>query len=303
MATFKEKFPTKFRALLDPDRGDSAGKEILIDPEDVLDQLLDRKGPTLYMGIWDEARIRQEFDRHGIWKRLHALGYQRAELRLDTRDAYEHRLSVVDPEAAPEIPLIEVVLHRTNIPRRRLPAGLDVPSLRTMLVEWMLLQNPRAQFTNEKSRLPGQRYPGLGLSREMFLFLFHLACELEVNALTVTPGHYHNAVIFSRRLHYLRPESEARLRCYVRDLGDQSLAKVSWAFELGCVREIETGKHVRWFVDWQAVATDEVLRNFFESKDYESPIAAFVGNHHYRIDENLFEQKKHIIDTLADLTT
>lgn len=303
MSTFREKFLRKFRTTGESGSRPVLQKEILIEPDDVLDQLLEDRGPTRFMGIWDEQRIRREFERHQVWKKLQELGYSHASLRLDISDPYEHRLTIRDSRAAPDVSLIEIVLHCTTIPQKQLPAGLQVPSLRTLFVEWMLLQHPRGNFTEERPRLPGQRYPGLGLSREMFLILFRLACDLEVHALAVTPGHYHNAVIFSRRLHYLRPESEARLRCYVRDFAGRPLAEVSWGFELGCVREIETGRLVHWFVDWQAAAASEVLERFFESASYSAPIDDFLKRHHYEIDEELFERKKPIIDTLADLTT
>jgi hypothetical protein len=301
MSSFQEKLPRKFRSLREPGFAEAPDKEILLQPEDILDQLLGGEGSQRLLGVWSEERIRQEFERHGVWKRLQQLGFRATELRVDTMDPYEHRLTVVDPAAAPDHPLIEIILHSTTIPRKRLPSGLNMTSLRSVLVEWMLLQNPLGHFSEDRPRLPGQRFPGLGLSRQLFHVLYRLAGDVGVHALLVIPGHYHNAVIFSRRFHYLRPESEARLRCYVRDLGREPLARVSWAFELGCVRELESGKHIRWFVDWQAIAVDEKLETFFRSEAYQRPIEEFVESHHYEIDEKLFKEKAHLIDTLADL--
>ncbi|RME74003.1 MAG: hypothetical protein D6776_06015 [Planctomycetota bacterium] len=80
----------------------------------------------------------------------------------------------------------------------------------------------------------------------MIELLYRMGLRLRREAVIAFPAYYHNAVLYRVRFNFVSPEDEGRLRAYRRDLADLSLAEASWAFELGCVRDRETGAVVHW---------------------------------------------------------
>jgi hypothetical protein len=66
-------------------------------------------------------------------------------------------VSLVDLRLAEPSAIVEEPLFKAR--------GLRVLSL---AVRWLALQDPRGRFTPERPRLPGQRYPGLGLGKRLY---------------------------------------------------------------------------------------------------------------------------------------
>ena len=60
-------------------------------------------------------------------------------------------------------------------------------------IEWLLMQNPRARFTAQRPRLPGQKHPGLGLLADVIALLIVACDRLQLGGLLFVPAHYHTA--------------------------------------------------------------------------------------------------------------
>lgn len=251
--------------------------------EDVTTSL---KGGSLYfLGFYSRAGIDLAFKKYGFYEELEKRGFRDFQLVLDTRDPFRQRLALYSETVDPERLLAEIVVRRQSI---RLDAELAGPELaarefEVLYVEWLCLQNPRAEFTGERPRLPGQAYPGLGLGWVAQTFLLLTCRRLRLPAILNVPEYFHNAHIYSKGFHYIDPVFEGRRRTLSRDLvGPMTLADASWAIDRGCV--LENGEPFEWFVKRELYPLGAELRGYFESEWYSAAVAEAEAAVEYRID-------------------
>lgn len=231
------------------------------------------------------------YSRRGLWNALEAYGLNdelrrrglRPELALDLADADHHALRVTDGPGGPL--LIELVASLADLRASRdlgpLAAGHALP---VVAIEWLLMQDPRHDFTPERPALPGQDHPGLGLGRTV-LALLELSCErLGRQGLLVFPEHYHNAVLYRSRFRFLDPAREGEQEALERDLGALGLAGASWALEEGRVVDEATGAPHPWRAEEMidpCAAPD--LREALDSAAYRDRMRAVRATRSFRV--------------------
>lgn len=206
----------------------------------------DESRSALFVGYYTEEGLRDALSRYGFLgamaQRLGLRGAEQLALRIDTRDPFHHllRISVADevPIAAPERLLMELRVHLREHPMERAASDLDLapPAPGYVVCEWLTLQHPGAAFRAERPRLPGQVYPGLGLGAEVQTLLMLMTERLSRQGLLAYPAYCHTAAMYSLRFHAVDPRAEGRIHALLRDADGLSLAELSWAVELGCVR-------------------------------------------------------------------
>lgn len=114
-------------------------------------------------------------------------------------------------------------------------------------IDFLEARDPRASFTPERPRLPGQSAPGLGVGRAVLGLLATAARTTGAEGLLARPQHYHNAVLYARAgFVHVDPEAEGRVRALTKALAGRSLADASWAVERGEVRDLASGAPVEW---------------------------------------------------------
>lgn len=291
------KFRHKFRIVKDIENDKTYPKDILIEENDVLDQLNYFTKENRFLGLLSEAEMKALLLKFGVLPFLKKSGFATTEIELLTNDSFEHKCRVYFDEIRNDHLLVEMVLHLTSIPGQK-SYNKIIP---TLFVEWLLSQNPRSQFDEGKPRLPGQRYPGLGLAKELLDILIFIARKAKVAGVSAIPGHYHNAVIFSRFFRYLNPESEGRLAALKRDLSGYPLATISWAVELNCVKEFPGDDYLKWFLDWQMLPTDKLLEEALRSRSYVEAKAEASLRYRYELDEKKFAAEKQRIDKMIEV--
>lgn len=188
------------------------------------------------LGYYSRQGLELALERHGYLDRLRAKGFKEPTLVSDFDDPSRQSIKIFGDAARSEL-LVELVLHR----ERRVVPGFELLS-----VDWMLLQNPREQFSETHPRLPGQQHPGLGLFDELVALLL-VACErVGLAGLLVTPSQYHLAVQWQRRLRFVDPRAGARLRALREALGPLPLAATTTALKAGRVVDRRTGEPVTY---------------------------------------------------------
>ena len=125
-----------------------------------------------------------------------------------------------DPAAAPgrEELLVEMRVNRDS----RL-----VPTCEVLQLEWLLLQNPRADFGPYRRPLPGQTHPGLGMLKEVFGWLVVVAEVLELDGIAYVPSNYHVAAQSRRLVSFVDPRHEAWMQALEELLTGVPLAVAS----------------------------------------------------------------------------
>ena len=192
----------------------------------------------LLLGFYSAEGLEHGLHRYGILPELRRIGYGpfRAEVQDEGVGQSARLIDVPSGEA-----LIETVFERREI------AGAKM-----LYVHWLALRNPRARFSAERPRLPGQDVPGLGLSRELMELLSRMAARLGLEGLAFRPAAYHLAFGGREALRFVDPARQGRFEALVELLHDMPLVEATHAVAEGRIRfngepyAWETDEMVKW---------------------------------------------------------
>jgi len=253
----------------------------------------DDRGSLYFLGYIPISVINKIFEREGVFRILRKKNYDDFKIVLDTGDPFRHRLALYYGGVQDEAHMLaEVVLKRRSVKiQTGFQSNLEGETFEFLSIEWMCLQNPRGKFTEQRPRLPGQSYPGLGLGAISLKLLLMTCSRLKLAGLLNVPEHFHNSQMYSKRFLYIRPENEGKRRAIARDLLKKyNMAEVSWAIDLNCV--LENGKPFEWFVSEQIVPMDPRLKKFFKNKQYWKIVSETEKSYEYHLNEVCWKQKK-----------
>jgi hypothetical protein len=220
----------------------------------------------LFLGRFDEEALRRELDREGILRGLAARGYLEPDLHTSVESG-EHRLLIRPRDARTS--LVDLRLGETTELVSEavvLEGGLEVLSV--LFNSWLSLQDPRVLFTTERPRLPGQRFPGLGLARAFYTLMTRWAREWGKDAVLATPEYFHNAVFYSRAFRFLSPVEQGRFEALRRDLAPASVAAASASVDEGRVRDLVGLRPFEWRPGPMAAPVAASVARVFESDAY-----------------------------------
>jgi hypothetical protein len=193
-------------------------------------------GPgTRVLGAFSRHAIEVSLEEVGILDQLRALGYAPAvEIAFGTGAG---ELIRVFGDQEHTLLLLELRVTRN----RRVISGMEV-----VYVEWLLLQDPRLDFTAMQPRLPGQTHPGLGMLREVVAWTVLLGERLKLDGLAFAPSQYYMAVLGRHHLQLLDPVAAARFAALQKTLAGLPLDQAEAALSAGRVIDSATGRPVGW---------------------------------------------------------
>jgi len=157
-----------------------------------------------------------------------------------------------------------------------------------------MLQNPQADFSAERPRLPGQRHPGLGLAKHVMQLLIHLTKTQQLAGILNFPEFFHNAYFYLEHFYFCDPRLKNVVLALRRDLNELSLAELSWAVYHGCVIDMTTGQNYEWQAEALVLPLDKNMKRYFGSLEYEQNVydAMAVSNfvlHREKFDKVLLD--------------
>jgi acetoin utilization deacetylase AcuC-like enzyme len=230
----------RFRHLAEAlPRGELAGGtgEALLD-EDDLAEIFEAPGgrSRRFLGFYTAAGVELALERIGYLDLLRSLGFDDARVTLDAGGA---RGDTVRVTAGPDGADLLVEL-RARRERRALP-GFEL-----LWIEWLLLQNPRLDFTAERPALPGQKHPGLGLLLETMAAMVLVCDRLGLDGIGVTASHFHPAAQGPRDGRLLDPADEPVFAALLDAVRGLPLDAACRAVEQGGLVDPETGRPFAW---------------------------------------------------------
>lgn len=215
-----------------------------------------------FLDFYSAEGAQLAFERYGFFGLLRERGFDPV-VGWDLGDPDEHKLRVYDGEVAPERLLIEAGM---GIRDRTFP---DRRTCRLLFVNWLLMQDPYAEFSDDRPKLPGQERPGLGLFPHFAYLLRLVALRLGCGGMLDRPSHFHNAALYGRLSRFVDPAVEGRFRALERDLASLPLAEASVAVDQGRVRDAK-GKPLVWQAHDQVAPITGRVRAWFGSDAYRS---------------------------------
>lgn len=233
---------------------------------------------TRFLGYLSRSGVELLLERLGIFAELRARGFNNPVADLDLTHPLGHTLRLWSDPRRSEL-LLEL---RANRSQRAAP-GMEV-----MALEWLLLQNPRARFSDDRPPLPGQQYPGLGILKEVLGWLVMVAEMVGLDGIYYVPSHFHVAAQSRKLVRFLEPEHEARFRALQAVLADVPLAEATVLVDEGRVVNLESGEPVPWEGCPMVLPASDRLRELVFSEEYER-----------RVDEAAAGLRFAVADTVA----
>jgi hypothetical protein len=227
--------------------------------------------PRLFLGRFTAAALAEQLRAAGTPTILGTRGFPEVRVEIDLADG-EHRLRIAaadDGALLVELRLAEMTTPLPAVLRQGGPETLQV-----LAILWVALQNPRAAFTAERPRLPGQDHPGLGAGRRLYEVLRGWAAAFGKDALLNVPEHYHNALFYAGQFRFLDPLEQGRFEALRRDLAGLRVADASFAIEEGRVRDAVAETTFAWDPGAMVAPVGATLTAVLQGAPYREAVAA-----------------------------
>lgn len=249
---------------------------------ELLGQLPQAIGPTLFLDRFTPAEIVERMEASGFWAALLEKMGRPPCLALHHVDPDEHRLMVFDDSKLEAARFVELRLSlvRMEVPTRHGMLGSAEP-FEMLAINWAMLQNPRASFSAERPQLPGQEFPGLGLGHKCQTFLLALAREMRRDGLINHPQYFHNALFYQNEYFFVDPERQGELLAMIRDLSKYSIAAASCAIEDGRLWDAVKKCRMEWKPDVLVCPIRRRLKKYFEAPAYAKSVQVAAASHAY----------------------
>jgi hypothetical protein len=232
------------------------------------------------LGVYDEAAILEALARYGITAKVAARGFGSLSVVLAARDPARQRVRVWSQKRGhDELLLGDLLIAESTYTLPPTHPAHGLRPLRALVIQWILLQDPRRAFTPERPALPGQHYPGLGVSHEMRTMISMLGKNNGFDLVVNAPEFFHNAVMYHPSFVYADPARQGLFRAFERDLRAVGLAAASWGLYLGCVCDTRTHERVQWFHDEQVCPVSDDVSAAFRQPQYYSAVEAAMAAH------------------------
>jgi acetoin utilization deacetylase AcuC-like enzyme len=244
---------------------EAAGDDLpfTLSEEDLAGLMPGTAGPSRFLGYFSHHGVELVLERAGVLPQLRARGFRTLRVDLDSREGPGHTLRIVSEDRPDEL-LVELRADRSRS---------AVPGMEVISVEWLLLQNPRVEFSERRPRLPGQQHPGLGLLRDFMGWLM-VVCETHgLDGVHFVAAHYHIAMQSRRLVRPLHAVDEARLRAIAKALEGVPLSAGTSAVEEGLLVDARTGEPLAWEPVATVLPVSKRLLARVSGPDYEAAVA------------------------------
>jgi len=224
------------------------------------------------LGALSKHAIELSLERVGILSQIRALGLAGLTLRVEATPPLGHTLALWSEAGGP------VLLMEQRVSRNR----SAIPDRDLLYAEWLLLQNPRAEFSPDRPPLPDQSHPGLGLLREFVAWWVVLCERLRLDGVLFVPAHYYMAALGRRHLRFLTARDEATYDAFRAAVTDLSLPEASRAIDAGHVIDAETGRPATWHTPLMVLPVSSGLRAHTRQPGYEAEVEKLRSSLDYR---------------------
>lgn len=193
-----------------------------------------------FVDTYSVQGLRTVIEHYGLQAKLEERGLADYELVVTEEDPFHHRLELLLRGAVPDGADRRIMDLRLHLGRLASPHEASAAAFEVVVVEWLLMQNPRGAFTRARPRLPGQRHPGTGLGSDVAQLLVLMCRRIGRAGLVVVPERFHLAELYARGGWLAASARGDRLIDELKLAAPTlSFAARAWAMERGCVIDEE----------------------------------------------------------------
>jgi len=272
--------------------GISDATSFRLEREDIMADLTEKKGSTLFLGRYPMSAVMAVLEKKGFLRDAKRKKLWPLIFELDSSEFPPlQRLQIFYAKKETSNLVVDLKLRELIFqPKNRLAKVSPSSAFQLLYLEWLTLQNPLLAFTPNRPPLPGQVYPGLKLGKKVLDIFTYLARLNHDDGIIAFPCYFHNALLFSRFLHFVRPEKQGEVLAIRKSFRDVSFIKLAWIIHLNCLRTGE-GKVFEWKAEEQVYPMNNVLKKYFESKEYRESVKKAASSLEFSIDWDCYEKK------------
>ena len=230
--------------------------------EDLVGIMPDAPQRTRFLSHFSQHGVELLLERLGLLDQLRLRGFRHPTVEVDLTGGVGDTLRIYSDPDRREL-LVDLRVNRNT----RVVSGSEV-----LVIEWLLLQDPRADFGPYRRPLPGQKHPGLGLLKEVFGWLVVVAEVLHLDGIYYVPASYHVAIQSRRQVRFLEPADEAMIQSLETLFSGMTLAEASNLIADGRVVDAATSKVLEWQGYPMVLPVSEALRERVTGEAYETRV-------------------------------
>lgn len=268
----------------------------LIGEEEIFCDLGERRGTTLFLGKFTMNEVFAVMGRKGFFKEARKRRLWPLAFDLNSSEFPLQRFRIFLRENDPDNIIVDLKIREACFRPKEKPApGFPARTFKGLILEWLTLQNPAAEFEEKRGSLPGQQHPGLGMSKKIMDIFVYLAKVTRSDCLLAFPAFYHNGVLFSRYFRFINPEKEGEVQSIRRTFSRLPIRQLAWAVHLNCLRTADGGLY-EWKAEEQLFPLAKDLKDHFDSRSYKEAVKQAMKKNAFTIDQETFERKFDTID-------
>lgn len=249
-----------------------------------------QRGGNKFMNKYTVNDVQNIIRNSAIGERLEKVGFSDWYVEFDLTDSFNHYLYLRSKRFSGKDQYIGFLIVRVDQNLRLkisshssksiqfIENNIDISSLDLLNIQWLSLQNPGATFSNKRPRLPGQRFPGSGIGRAVFIVIRRLCIINHHDGIMNIPEHFHNAVFYEGFI-FLDPVNQGAFEKMKTDLQDDiekyGLATVSWAIGIGALKL--GGETYKWNLGEQIFPLSRKTFTYFNSHDYTEIVDTVIN--------------------------
>ena len=231
--------------------------------EDLAGILPEAPRQTRFLDYFSRHGVELVLERFGILDQLRARGFDHPSVDVDLAHPMGQTVRVyADPDR-----------HELLMELRANRSMRVIKDFEVLVIEWLLLQNPRAHFGPYRRPLPGQSHPGLRMLKETLGWLVMVCEMLNLDGIYFAPSNYHVAAQSRRLVRFLHPEHEAHFRGYLDAVDGLTLSEASQAVDDGRLVDAHTGEVVQWEGFPMVLPVSDRLKEMVFGEAYETEVA------------------------------
>lgn len=272
--------------------GISTATSFRINGDDIMADLTEKKGSTLFLGRYPMSAVMAGLEKKSFFRDAKKRNLWPLMFELDSSEYPPlQRLQIFFEKKEMTNLIVDLKLRELIFrPKNHLAKVSSYSAFKLLYLEWLTLQNPVLKFTANRPPLPGQMYPGLKLGKKVLEMFTYLARINRDDGILVFPCYFHNALLFSRFLRFVRPEKEGELVAIRKLFRSVPFVQLAWIIHLNCLRTAE-GNVFEWKAEEQIYPMNNALKKYFESREYKERVKAAAVSRKYSIDWNCYEKK------------
>ncbi|NHZ85148.1 MAG: hypothetical protein GWP19_04630 [Planctomycetia bacterium] len=263
--------PKKYRNLIKHIQRDLVfqdSESLNLTQEDLFNDLANSRGTSRFLGVFSTRGIEFILRKFGYFDHLKHVGLSEPIINLDTSDSYKHRIQASHQIGEKLCLSGELVMRRSTFNTPSLEKK-KYPPADLLVIEWFLLQNPLKKFTRRRPQLPGQDFPGLGISSIIFEIFYWMAKRLNVDGIVLVPNYLHTGIFYGRRFIFINPNKQGTLLAIDKIIGvKHSLNQLSWACAEGQLIDKKTNSVFIWKPAPMILPVSKLAQEYFRSKIY-----------------------------------